>query len=131
MGSELSRQAPALLLAALLGFGAGLLYDLLRPPRRALPRLWAALVDLFYGLGVFTGLFLFAKSAGDGRLGLSELSAALLGFLAWLHLLSPVFLPLCTAGADGMGRALEMLGKYLKNFTETQKKPLKNDKSAI
>ena len=131
MGSDLARQVPALLLAALLGLTAGLLYDLLRPPRRALPRLWAALVDLLYGLSVFAGLFLYAMSAGDGRLGLWELSAALLGFLAWLHLLSPVFQPLCTSAAAGLGRALEMLGKHLKKFAEMQKNTFKNDKSAI
>ena len=122
MESGIVPQAAALLLAALLGLGAGLLYDLLRPPRRAMRRAWAALIDLLYALCVGIGLFLFAMSAGEGRLGLWELGAALAGFLVYLHLLSPVFLPLFDAAAAGTARGLESLGKSMKNFNEKRKK---------
>ena len=101
MESGIVPQAAALLLAALLGLGAGLLYDLLRPPRRAMRRAWAALTDLLYASCVGIGLFLFAMSAGEGRLGLWELGAALAGFLVYLHLLSPFFCPSSTRRRPG------------------------------
>ena len=122
MRTELARQAAALLLASALGLASGLLYDLLRPSRRALPQPWAALTDLLYGLCAFTGLFFYAMSAGDGRLGLWELSAALLGFLLYLHALSPLLLPLFTAAAAILGKALVKLGKCMKKIEEKQKK---------
>ena len=131
MERGLLQQAAALLLACLLGMAAGLLYDLLRPLRRVLRQPWAALADLLYGLCVFTGLFLFAMSAGDGRLGLWELSAALLGFLLYLHRLSPFLLPLFTAAAAKTGESLAKLGRWTKKFKEKRKKAFKIRKTAI
>lgn len=116
METGLGRQAAALGFAAALGLAAGLLYDLLRPPRRALRQPWAALFDLLYGLCTGTGLFLYAMSAGNGRLGIWELSAALLGFLAYLHLLSPVLLPFFTAAAEKTRKRLEKVGEQIKNL---------------
>ena len=109
-------------MALLLGFGAGLLYDLLRPPRRALPRLPALLLDTLYCLAVGAGLFLFAMSAGDGRLGQWELGASLAGFLLYLHALSPVCLPLISAAAAGMGRGLARLMAPIKKLAKKLKK---------
>lgn len=121
MSAGLGRESAALLLAALLGALAGLLYDLLRPPRRALRQPWAALTDLLYALAVGAGLFFFAMSAGDGRLGLWELAAALLGFLLYLRRLSPLLLPLFTRAAAKTAKGLERLGKPAKFFAEKQK----------
>ncbi len=126
MGRTNAREALALLLASLLGLGAGLLYDLLRPPRRAARPLPAALLDLLYTLGVGAGLFFYAMSAGDGRLGQWELAAALLGFLLYLHLLSSHILPLIEAAARFAAKSLETLGNHAKIFAENQKKFFKN-----
>ena len=122
MGRTNAREALALLISALLGLGAGLLYDLLRPPRRAAKHFPAALLDLLYVLSVGAGLFLYAMSAGDGRLGQWELAAALLGFLLYLHLLSPWILPLIEAAARFAGKSLETLGNPVKKFLLKQKK---------
>lgn len=94
METSLTRQAQALLLALGMGAGLGLLYDLLRPPRRRSAAALAAALDLLFGLAAGAAVFAFAMGAGDGRLGLWELTAALLGFLFYLHALSPAVLPL-------------------------------------
>ena len=87
------RQGLALLAAALLGLGAGLLYDLLRPPRWRLRAAAAFALDALYCLILGAALFLFAMSWGEGRLGLGALAAAWTGFLAYHWLLSPLLLP--------------------------------------
>lgn len=93
MEISLGLQSLRLLLALLLGLGTGLLYDLLRPLRRAAGIAAAAGLDALFCLLTGTGIFLFAMGAGDGKLGQWELGAALLGFLSWLHWLSPFVLP--------------------------------------
>ncbi len=92
MEVALAEQGRRLLSALLLGLGLGLLYDLLRPPRRRFPRLGAPL-DMLFGLLAGAAAFVFALSAGGGRPGLWELGASLLGFLLYLHALSPPLLP--------------------------------------
>ena len=94
METSLSDQALALLLALGLGAGLGLLYDLLRPPRHRSGRVLAAALDLLFGFAAGAAVFVYAMSADNGRLGLWELTAALLGFLFYLHVLSPALLPL-------------------------------------
>lgn len=91
------RQLLQLLGALVLGFALGALYDLLRPPRRRLGGLAAALLDLLFALLAGTAAFLYAMGALDGRLGLWELAAAALGFLLYMPLLSPLFYPLFSA----------------------------------
>ena len=96
MGLDPRRELLRLLLALLLGFALGFVYDVLRPPRRRFGRAAAALLDLLFGLFAAIAVFLFTMSAGEGRLGLWELAASLLGFLLYLHSLSPLFCPLLT-----------------------------------
>ena len=93
MRTDPLRQGAALLGALLIGFAAGLLYDLLRPPRRAGRGLAAFLADAFFCLTVGAALFLFAMSLGEGRLGIGALASAWTGFLAWQHTLGPLLLP--------------------------------------
>ena len=88
------RQGLALLAAACLGLGAGLLYDLLRPPRWRLRAAAAFALDALYCLLLGAALFLFAMSFGEGRLGIGALAAAWTGFLAYHWLLSPLLLPI-------------------------------------
>ena len=69
MEISLGLQSLRLLLALLLGLGTGLLYDLLRPLRRAAGIAAAAGLDALFCLLTGTGIFLFAMGAGDGKLG--------------------------------------------------------------
>ena len=71
----------------------GLLYDLLRPPRRRMGKGFAALLDILFCAAAGSAAFLFAMSAGNGRLGCWELLAALCGFLLYQYTLSRVFEP--------------------------------------
>lgn len=90
----MARELLRLGLALLLGTALGLLYDLLRPPRHRAGPLLAGALDLGYALVAGVGCFLFAMGAGNGRLGLWEMSAALLGLLGYLRFLSPTVLGL-------------------------------------
>lgn len=116
MEISLGRQALRLLLALLLGLGTGLLYDLLRPLRRAAGMVAAALLDALFCLLTGAGVFLFAMSAGDGKLGQWELCASLLGFLAWLYLISPLVLPIFEKIRRLLASALSLCKKCLKIF---------------
>ncbi len=109
-------QSLRLLLALLLGAGTGLLYDVLRPIRRASGKVAAAILDALFCLLAGTGLFLFAMGAGDGRLGQWELCAALLGFLAYLHFLSRFILPVLEFAAGTAASELALCKKSLKKF---------------
>ena len=80
MKEELCRLAMALAM----GGGAGIFYDLLRPLRRKLGDRTGALLDIMFCLLSSFAAFLFAMSAESGRLGIWELTAALLGFLLYL-----------------------------------------------
>ena len=81
-------EGAALLSSLLLGIGLGLLYGLLRSLRRHAGS--AAPADVLFALLAGAAAFALAMSAPDGRLGLWSLTAALLGFLLQLRLLSGV-----------------------------------------
>ena len=116
MEISLGQQALRLLLALLLGLSTGLLYDLLRPLRRAAGMIAAAGLDALFCLLTGAGICLFALGAGDGKLGQWELCAALLGFLAWLHLLSPFVLPVFEKIHRFLAAGLALCKKSLKIF---------------
>lgn len=90
MERPVSLQALGLLLALGLGLLLGMMYELLRPLRRHAGPAAAAVIDLVFCLCALCACFFFALAAPEGVLGLWELSASLLGFLAWLHLLGPM-----------------------------------------
>lgn len=115
MSLSVARQGWALLLALAMGAGLGLTYDLLRPGRRAGGKRLGRLLDAAFALAAGVGLFLFAMAAGDGRLGTWELTAALVGFLLYMHLLSPLLLP-------PMEQFFHMLWKILEQTRKLQKK---------
>ena len=120
------RQGLALLAAAVLGLGAGLLYDLLRPPRWRLRAAAAFVLDALYCLSLGAALFLFAMSWGEGRLGIGALAAAWGGFLAYHWTLSPLLLPFFSKVfqyLDGTRRKLE---KILIKIQFSAKKYFKN-----
>lgn len=122
METSLTDQALALLLALGLGAGLGLLYDLLRPPRYRGGRVLATALDLLFGLAAGAAVFLYAMGADNGRLGLWELTAALLGFLFYLHALSPAVLPLLELPYRVMENTMRSCKKIGKKLADSAKK---------
>ena len=106
MKTGLWEQLAALLFSLLLGALVGLLYDLLRPPRHRTGPAVGALLDLLFCLLAGTGAFFYAMSAGNGRLGLWDLTGMLLGFLLYMYTLSPPLLRLFTAELDFCARVM-------------------------
>lgn len=100
MALQLRGQALGLLASLLLGLGLGLGYDILRPPRRHGGRVVGALLDVLFSLLAACACFIGAMGAENGRLGLWELAASLLGFLLYLYTLSPMILPVLSAGFE-------------------------------
>ena len=86
METSVSLQAAAMGLAALIGAGLGLAYDLLRPLRRRAGRAAAILLDLLFSVGSGVAAFLYAMGAGEGRLGVCQLGAMTAGFLLYIYI---------------------------------------------
>ncbi len=116
------RELLPLAASLLLGMGLGLLYDLLRPPRRAAGALTGALLDLAFSAFALAACFLGAMGAAEGRLGLWELIADLLGFLFYLFVLSPVILPLFQEAYRVIQNTIRLLKKLNENGRKTVKK---------
>ncbi len=122
METSLRAQALSLLPALLLGMGLGLLYDLLRPPRRRAGGLSAALLDLFFALSAGAAAFLNALASSGGRLGLWELSCTLAGFLFYLYALSPLLLPLLELPFRVISDTIQLFKNLEKKMGKTAKK---------
>lgn len=122
METSLRAQALSLLPALLLGMGLGLLYDLLRPPRRRIGGATGALLDLFFALFAGAAAFLNALASSDGRMGLWELTGSLAGFLFYLHALSPLLLPLLELPYRMMFSTIQSLKNVAKKMGKTAKK---------
>ena len=131
MGIRPSAQALELLEALLLGVGLGLGYDLLRPPRRRREGLAASLLDLLFALLSGAAAFLFAMSTQKGRTGLWELTATLLGFLLYLHALSPGMLPLLEGCCRVMLNTMRLFKKIEKNLLKSAKKTFQTRKNGL
>ena len=131
MGIRPSAQALELLEALLLGVGLGLGYDLLRPPRRRREGLTASLLDLLFALLSGAAAFLFAMSTQKGRTGLWELTATLLGFLLYLHALSPGMLPLLEGCCRVMLNTMRLFKKIEKNLLKSAKKTFQTRKNGL
>lgn len=119
MAQSIRVQALFLLLAAGLGAGLGLLYDLLRPLRR---RTNDALWDLLFCLAAALGCFCFAMYSGSGRLGSGELAAALAGFLLYVHAMSPSVAPVLERLTRRIGNIWIFMGGRLKKIQICEKK---------
>lgn len=107
-------QALGLALAFVMGAALGVLYDMLRPLRRRSGRGGAAALDVLYMLLCGVLSFMFAMSAGSGRLGVWELAATLAGFAGYMYTLSSAVFPLL----DGAVAAIDRLLKRIKHRTE-------------
>ena len=131
MGICPSAQALELLGALLLGLGLGLGYDLLRLPRHRIGTLGGSLLDLLFALLAGTSAFLLAMSRQAGRTGLWDLSATLLGFLLYLHALSPAVLPLLEEGYRMMFSTIRLFKKIEKNLWKSAKKTFQTRKNGL
>lgn len=104
------RQLSILLQAVGLGWGLGLLYDLLRAARlRCRRAAIAAALDALYGLALFTLVFLFALRVGGGELRLFLLIGLGLGLLAFFLLCSAALRPLWALWVDAALRLWQLV----------------------
>ena len=126
METGLWEQLTALLVSLLLWATVGLLYDLLRPPRHSTALGVGALLDLLFCLLAGTGAFFYAMSAGNGRLGLWDLTGMLLGFLLYMHTLSPLLLRLFTAELDFCARVIGECKKRINKLAISAKNRFQN-----
>lgn len=122
MAAQLDKQALALALALLLGVLTGVCYDFFRPLRRNSGKLWAAVQDVLFCLVAGGGLFIFAMGADNGRMGLWELTAVLIGFLLYMHTLSGPILAFFTVLFRGIKRAADFGKIFLKKIAILAKK---------
>ena len=106
------------LYALALGLVLGLVYDLLRPPRRAMRFCGLLLDGAFCALAAF-GAFSLAMADEGGRFGLWAVAAGFSGFFLWLALVSPLFAPVAerswTTVYNFIKKVLEFVGKSLKS----------------
>ena len=92
---ETQGQAEAFLLLLYAGFGAAALYDLLRLPRRRVPALLGAALDVFWCLFAGTACALALSFGGEGRARLYALLGLCCG--AGVYCLGVRALVLCAA----------------------------------
>lgn len=85
METSISSQAAAIGLAALIGALLGLAYDLLGLIRRRAGKTVTVLLDLAFSLLSGVAAFIYAMSAGEGRLGICQLGAMTTGFLTYIY----------------------------------------------
>lgn len=122
MAAALDKQVLALGLALLLGVLTGICYDFFRPLRRHSGRVWAAVQDALFCIIAGGGLFIFAMGADNGRMGLWELTAVLIGFLLYMHTLSTPILAFFTVLFRGIKKAAVFCKKILKKIAVSAKK---------
>ena len=98
----------------------GLVYDMLRPIRRAAGRGGGALDVLFCAAGGAL-FFLLAMRSESGRMGTWSLAAAAVGFCMYMQALSAVLLPAFTAVDTAAVRAAQGCKKVIKKFRKYAK----------
>ena len=123
MGQSIEGQALELLAFLLGGVLLGLVYDMLRPIRRAAGRGGGALDVLFCAAGGAL-FFLLAMRSESGRMGTWSLAAAAVGFCMYMHTLSAVLLPVFAAVDAAAVRAAQGCKKVIKKFCKYAKKYL-------
>ena len=108
MELPLRLQAAQFAAALLFGLLCGVVYDLLRAPRRRIPALTVP-ADLLYALFLLLGLLALALYVGGGRLRLFFYPAIALGAALYFRVLSPFVLRALNAALGAVGRVLRLL----------------------
>ena len=101
-------QAEQFAQAVLLGGLLGLVYDLLRAPRKLLPKL-AGILDALFLLALLLSLLFFALYAGQGQFRLFFFPGILLGAAGYFLVLSPVILRALTGLLRCFGQFLHTI----------------------
>ena len=96
------------------GFGLGLLYDLLRPPRRMAEK-GGAWLDVLFCAAAAAAVFCLTMTIENAHLGGWELIAALAGFCIYINSLSRLLLPIFDKCARLLAAALAACKKIIKN----------------
>lgn len=120
MGQSIEGQALELFAFLLGGAMLGLVYDMLRPIRRAAGRGGGALDVLFCAAGGAL-FFLLAMRSESGRMGTWSLTAAAVGFCMYMQTLSAVLLPAFTAVDTAAAGAARGCKKVIKKFCKYAK----------
>lgn len=120
VGQSIEGQALELLVFLLGGALLGLMYDMLRPIRRAAGRGGGALDVLFCALGGAL-FFALAMRTGSGRMGTWSLAAAAVGFCMYMQALSALLLPVFAAIDAAAVRAWQGCKKVIKKFCKYAK----------
>ena len=120
VGQSIEGQALELLVFLLGGALLGLMYDMLRPIRRAAGRGGGALDVLFCALGGAL-FFALAMRTGSGRMGTWSLAAATVGFCMYMQALSALLLPVFAAIDAAAVRAWQGCKKVIKKFCKYAK----------
>ena len=120
MGQSIEGQVLELLAFLLGGAMLGLVYDMLRPIRRAAGRGGGALDVLFCAAGGAL-FFLLAMRTGSGRMGTWSLAAAAVGFCMYMQTLSALLLPAFTAVDTAAAGAARGCKKVIKKFRKYAK----------
>lgn len=123
-------QLSILLRSVLLGWGLGLLYDLLRAIRRRAGNTWLPpALDALYGLMLFLLVFLFTLRVGGGELRVFLLAGLAVGLLCFFVLCSTALRPIWDLWVEAALRLLHLLTlpfrlflRGLKIFRDRQKK---------
>lgn len=110
MEISIARQAYALICSVLTGIAMGAFYDLMRVIR--LKTNYVAVTDIFFWLVSGFALFYLGMDAGDGSLHILMILAVLLGFFAYMKLLSKSV----TDVFEGFFRLSGRLYKPMKNL---------------
>ena len=120
VGQSIEGHALELLVFLLGGALLGLMYDMLRPIRRAAGRGGGALDVLFCALGGAL-FFALAMRTGSGRMGTWSLAAAAVGFCMYMQALSALLLPVFAAIDAAAVRAWQGCKKVIKKFCKYAK----------
>ena len=120
VGQSIEGQALELLAFLFGGALLGLMYDMLRPIRRAAGRGGGALDVLFCALGGAL-FFTLAMRTGSGRMGTWSLAAAAVGFCMYMQTLSALLLPVFAAIGAAAVRAWQGCKKVIKKFCKYAK----------
>ena len=108
------------LLSLALGAGLGLVYDILRPPRRAMKKC-GFIADLAFCALAALGAFSLAMHSPEGRFGLWAVAAGFAGFALWLSLASPLVAPICLRSWTRVEKLAARIKKIAKKSIKSAK----------